>query len=196
MTAMALSLAQGQAQGAGSGATAALLGEFAGVQREYSKVMAVAHAVRSDLARAHASAEALKEMDRILKDEAALTVQTVTLPDGKKSRSARRSRAQEAVRAEIARDAGALLALRAATAPLAARGVPAGRLQRLKTAAEALSGRLGERTSKKGAAKGATKAEKEAVAAQSAVWSAHYRILAQAAEANEMIRSLLKDAAR
>lgn len=197
LLAEALNLAQGQAQGSGTGATATLLARFAELQREYARVMAVLHAVREDLAESAAPEDLLAQVDKILVNEAALTVITVTSPDGKETRKKpTRSQAHEALRAEIEKDARALHALDAVHEPLAARKVDSPRLKKLADSAADLAGKLSDRVAKKGAAKGATQAERDAVAAQKKKWSSCYRILAGLAATDARADALLKDAAR
>lgn len=199
LEAEALNLAQSNSQAAGGAATTQVLTSFAALQKEYKSVMAVVQAVRFDLGRAGASAELLATMDRILVNEAEVTVTSVldpAAPDGTKAKKKKavRSVSQEALRAEIGKDAGALLGLDAAHAALAKRKVDVARLGALRDAAAALAGKLAERTSQKGAGKGATAAEREAVKAQKAHWGSCYRILAAAGRRDPRVAALLADA--
>ncbi len=202
LRAEALNLAQTQAQAAGGGATTSLLQGFAAVQRDYSRTMAVATAARADLARSAAPADVIAALDGILANEATVVVQTPAAPaaaapgEPPPRRRAVRSHSQEALRAEIEKDARALAALGGARAALEARGVTAARLGALGDAARALAGRLSDRATKKGAARGATRDEREAVTAQKERWGASYRLLAQVGAADARVAALLREAAR
>lgn len=199
-----LDQAQGSAQGKGGAGTIAVLQSFANLQTEYKKVMAVVIAVRRDLQKAGAAPEVLTEIVRILKDETAVVLRTVeptagsdtAAAGGKPKRQARPSKTQEAVRAEIHRDATALIALTAAHKALGARKVDLKRLKKLQLDAKALSGKLADRAAAKGAGKSATVALHDAVGAQKDIWSASYRILATLGRTDERVRALLAQAAR
>ena len=189
-------LAQSSAKSAGSAATLDVLTAFAALQKEYVAVMAAVQASRRDLEKANAAADVLAEVDRILVNEAQVVVSTTAQPDGSKKRKASRSMSQEALRAEIAKDAAALLALGASHDALAARKVTKERLEKLHTDAEALSGKLAVRTVKKGEQKAMTAARADTVADHSAIWQACYRLLALAGQNDARISALLRDAAR
>jgi hypothetical protein len=107
-------------------------------------------------------------LGRILVNEAALTVTTVQ-QDGKPKRSVSRSAATEALRAEIAKDAKALLGLKDAHKALAKRKVTLDRLQALRDSAEKIAGKR---------------------------WAAAYRVLATVGQADERVAQLLKEASR
>ena len=193
----ALNLAQTEAQRAGTTATLDLLNEIAGVQREYVLIMAAVKAARAALAdQEEPPEELIAQLDAILKDEARVTVRTTTFEDGSTVKKQQASRAQEAVRAEIERDASSLIALTEAHAELAARRVDVARLTRLRDRAAALAGKLATRSEKKGGAKGSTKAEHDAVNRQNLRWEGTARTLTLAAERHDGIAQLLKDAAR
>ncbi len=189
----AANLDQSQAKSGGKVATIDVLSKFADTQREYSAVMAVFNAVCAELDRNGAAPELITRMKDILRNEAQVTVKTVEI-DGEKKRRTSRSVAQEALRAEIAKDAGAMLGLQEIHPQLAERKVSVGRLTALKTAAEELAGLLGTRTAAKGAAKAATQAERDAAARQRDAWGATYRLLAALAARDERVRSLLAQA--
>lgn len=189
-------LAQSNAKGAGVAATIDVLQSFALLQKEYVAVMAAVQATRRDLEQASAPQDILTALDRILVNEAQVVVQTVAQPDGTKKRKVSRSESQEALRAEIARDARALLDLGEAQKALARRKVGKARLEKLLDAAQALSGKLASRTTKKGDGKAKTAAKDDAVAEQSAAWSACYRLLALAGQQDARVSALLRDAAR
>lgn len=194
-TAEVLSQAQPGMQGDGNAATQDVLSAFVGLQKEYRAVMAIVQAVRRDLTAAGADTSVIATVEQILVNEAQVTVHTVEV-EGKKSRRVKRSVSQEALRAEIAKDAGALLALKPAHAALNKRRVDAKRLQRLEDDAAALAGKLAERTSKKGASKTVTSAITDAVRGQNEVWGACYRILSRVGRQDPRVAGLLKDAAR
>ena len=197
----ALNQAQSGAQAAGGAATLAVLETFAGLQKEYKSVMAVVQAVLHDLQRAKAPHDVLAALEKILVNEAEVAVRSVADgvdAQGKpvKKRAARRKVTQEALRAEIAKDAAALLALKPAHAALGKRRVDAKRLARLQAEADALAGKLADRAAAKGSVKSATAAERESVIEQRRVWGAAYRILAAAGREDHRIAALLKEAAR
>lgn len=194
-SAEAQGVAQSVAKGQSGGATLDVLKSFAAVQREYNDVMAVVQAVRGDLGK-DAPSDLVSALDRILVNEAQVIVRTVEKEDGKKAREAARSTSQEALRAEIAKDAAALVALTAAHAALAERKVSLVRLHKLKDDADALAGKLAARATKKGAGKVATGMRAEAEKAQSAKWSSCYRILAKVGQVDQRVDALLKEAAR
>ncbi|MBI4612396.1 MAG: hypothetical protein HY720_02190 [Planctomycetes bacterium] len=196
LEAEAANLGQSVTGAAGLGATLDVLRGFVDTQREYVTVMAVVKAVRYDVATAGADSDTVKSLDTILRNEAAVVIRTVTKEEGKPARKAVPSQSQEAVRAEIAKDAGALEELKSAHAALAGRGVSLERIAKLRVAAEGLSGKLATRTAKKGARKDVTKAEHAAVTAQRERWGSCYGILAQAGAANSSIQKLLDDAAK
>jgi hypothetical protein len=79
--------------------------------REYSAIMGVVQAARYDLSEAKASPDVLNAVDRILVNEAEVAIKTVTGGDGASKKVAVKRVSQEALRAEIARDARALLEL-------------------------------------------------------------------------------------
>lgn len=174
----AANLAQSGRLADGKAATLDLSRRFAELQREYKRVMAVVRAVRGDLARSGvAGREELEAaLDQILADETAVTV-TLSDRDGKRAREVRRSTSQEAIRAEIQKDAAALSGLTAAHEALAARKVTLERLGQLRDAAAALSGQLATRVAKKAERKTATEAETAAVTRQLQVWSSTRRLL-------------------
>ena len=195
LRAEAQSLEQSTSKGQGKGATLDVLQAFVSLQREYTALMAAVQAARGDLARAGAPNELLAAVDQILVNEAQVVLVSAQQPDGGKKLRAARSVSQEALRAEIARDAQALLELSAAHEALARRKVDGARLTDLRQAAEALSGHLAERAAKKGAGKAATDGKSEAVKAQSERWGECYRLLALLAQRDGRVAQLLKEAA-
>lgn len=194
----ALSLAQSAAQAAGGAATLYVLGSFVRLQREYTAVMAVVRAVRFDLESAKAPIEVVSAVDRIIVNEAEVAIRTVASAEGtsKKKKKAVKRVSQEALRAEMAKDARALLDLPAIRAPLEKRRVDAARLSAMIALAESLSGKLAERATAKGAQKMATAAMHDAVAAQKRVWGACYRLLAAVGGEDARVDQLLAEAAR
>jgi hypothetical protein len=166
---------------------------FAELQRSYSSMMALVHAVRADASLA-GSVDLVAALERILANEATIVVQSPAAPDGK--RKSGRAQSQEALRAEIEKDASALVALTDAHALLAERKLTVAELSRVRDAAKALAGRMGERTSKKGAAKAITAEERNAVSAQKERWNAVYRLLKQVGKSDSRLAELLKEAAK
>jgi len=199
-----LSQAQSAAQAAGGAATIGLLADFAALQREYKAVMAVVQAVHHDLEQAQAPAEVIEAVDRILVNEAEVAIRTVVDAEGKpvagkggkaKKKAVKRV-SQEALRAEIARDARALVNLAPAHAALAKRKVDQARLDKLLAAAEALAGKLADRAATKGNQKASTTGLHDAVEAQKQSWGACYRILASLGREDPRVDALLAETAR
>lgn len=191
-----LSQAQSAAQAAGGAATVAVLADFAALQREYTAVMAIVQAARRDLVKASAPAEIVKAVDRILINEAEVLIKTATDKDGKARKVAVKRVSQEALRAEIAKDARALSALTEVHPTLAQRKVDKTRLDNLAAAADALSGKLADRAAAKGDRKQATSAMHDAVAEQKAAWGACYRLLAALGREDPRVAALLAEAVR
>lgn len=149
----------------GQTATADALPAFGDLQREYVLFLAVLQIIEGDL-RGAGNAVAPK-VAHIIANHAAVTVsEGETGADGKKAKKAAKSAAQEDVRAEIERDAVDALAIAPLASALTERRWPATRVKKLREDAAALKNKLGERRSKKGAAKIATQNEREAVLAQ------------------------------
>lgn len=196
LEAQAFNLGQSTAGGAGKAATLDVLTAFVDAQREYVAIMAIVRAARHDLEEAGASADTLKAIDQILLNETAVIISTAATQEGKPVRKAAHSQSQEDVRAEISKDAAALVALDAAHAELAERKVSLDRMKKLFAAAEALRGKLSTRVAKKGAAKGVTTSEHAAVSAQRKRWGSAYGVLALAGEANSTIQGLLDAGAK
>ncbi|MDP3503751.1 MAG: hypothetical protein Q8S33_25670 [Myxococcales bacterium] len=171
-----------------------MLRSFDALQRDYSLVMAVVRAVRAAVARANPDDPLLTRLDDIIANTAAVTVEINEQPDGKKTRTRSKALSQEAIRAEIQRDAEALLALAAVQAALAERRVDRPRLERLRDGAGGLSGKLGDRAAKKGASKDATERERVAAASQRDLWGGVYGILAALGRQDARVSVLLKDA--
>ncbi|MEO5726970.1 MAG: hypothetical protein ABI134_14055, partial [Byssovorax sp.] len=194
-TAEALSQAQSAAQARGGAATLAVLGPFVELQKEYSAIMAVMQAVRLDLDKAKAPVEIVSAVDRILVNEAEVSIKTVLDKDGNPRKKAVKSVSQEALRAEITRDARAMLDLPAIHPVLEKRTVDGSRLAKLLAVAESLSGKLAGRATAKGAQKTATTALHDAVSAQKQVWSACYRMLASVGHEDARVAQLLSEAA-
>ena len=195
-TAESLSQAQSAAQAAGGAATLQVLGTFVALQKEYVAVMAIVQAARRDLAKAGASIGVLSAVDQILVNEAEVAIRTTVEPDGKKSKKAVKRASQEALRAEIAKDARALLDLAAIHPALAKRKVDAPRLGAMVATSRSLAGKLAERASAKGAQKSATSAMHGAVSEQKQVWGACYRLLAALGNEDARVAQLLAEAAR
>jgi hypothetical protein len=195
-TAESLSQAQSAAQAQGGAATLYVLGNFVKLQKEYTAVMAVVQAARHDLEKAEAPLEITSAVDRILVNEAEVALRTVAVQDGKSKKKAVKRASQEALRAEIVKDARALLDLSAIHPVLAKRKVDAPRLSAMIAVAESLSGKLAERAVAKGAQKLATTAMHDAVSAQKQAWGACYRLLAAVGSEDMRVAQLLTEAAR
>jgi hypothetical protein len=119
----------------------------------------------------------------------------VTGEDGKPKKVAVKRVSQEALRAEIAKDARSLKGLSAIQPVLAKRKVDGPRLDKLLASAEALAGKLADRATTKGGGKQATSAVHDAVSAQKKVWAACYRLLAALGRENSSVAQLLAEAA-
>lgn len=187
---------QSLAAGESEGATTQVLLSFENLRQEYSSVMGVAQAVRGDLVRKDAAAPVLANLDQIITNEVPVRIVATKTAAGATKKKARKVESFEAIRAEIHKDAGALLALKDAAEAFARRRVTAQRLTALEEAAAGLSGKVGERAALKGASKSATQAEHDAVKEQKDIWASSYRILAQVGQADARVAELLKQAAR
>jgi hypothetical protein len=207
-----------EAQAAGGAATTTVLTEFIALQSENTQVMAAVRATVNDLREAAAPAEVVQGLDKILANETRVVLRPVEDQgkaeggdEGKSEgqggeegpgeaqrprRRAVRSQSQEAIRAEIQKDVGALLQLTAAHPALTERQVSKARLETLYANAQALSGRLATRVVRKAEVLGATKAMRNAATAQRRIWSASYALLARAAQDDVRIRQLLADTTR
>lgn len=214
----ALNLAHSEAQAQGGTATVNVLAAFVALQKEYSAVMAVVTAARHTLGKAGAAPEVLTALEHILQNESETTVRTIHdeadhEADGAEGETAKaaaggeaeasqpkrkrvRRQSQEALRAEIAKDAGALLHVSGALPELARRKVDAARLTKLQADAGTLSGKLSERVVDKASAKAATAAVHEAVIEQKQLWGACYRILRAVGRQDARVAALLHAAAR
>jgi hypothetical protein len=184
------------AKAVGKVATITVKSMFAALRREHRKVLAVVRAVLTDMHEAGAPAADVGPVEQILVDETAVRRRLVVGKDGTIQRQAVRSRTREAIRAEIQKDAGALLALTAIHPALAERKVDQARLTQLRDDAQALSGQLAEKVVRKADGVGATRSTRGAAAAQRRVWVSTFGILALAAEEDVRIRELLADTTR
>ncbi len=196
----AASLGQSQSTSVGKSATVDILSAFAALQREYSAVMAVVDAVKTEMELEEGDAALVAALKQILINEAELSVKVTVEKtndgsEGKKKRTLNHSAGQEAIRAEIAKDTAALLALDEADAALSERLVTKTRLTALRNSADGLAGLLAKRSTAKGAAKTATQSERDFCSLQRKKWGGTYRILASLGQRDERVRSLLKEAA-
>lgn len=195
----ALRQEQSGAAAAGGAATQDLVAALSSLQGDYTAIMGVVRAVRYDLAQSGAQSDVLKAVDVILANEAEVSIKVISDGDaagGSKKRVASPRTSQEAQRAEIARDASALLSLTGIHAALKKRKVDKARLSKLLADAEALSGKLAFRTAAKGAQKRATTVMREAVSAQRQAWGACYSILSAVAGDDHEVAQLLTEASR
>lgn len=199
LKAEALSQTRSGAKAARGSATLTVLESFATLQKEYGAVMAVVRAVKRDLEVKGAPAEVVQSLDTILVNEAAVVIRPVPSAAGedeggkKPRRRGVRSNSQEAIRAEIQRDAAALIELKGAHAALARRKVTLPRLKKLRDDTQSLADQLGARTTHLGAAKAATATLRDSVRAQKQAWSAAYRILYAVGHDDQRIRQLLSE---
>lgn len=153
---------------------------FLAVQREYVAIMDVVASLRAELTKAGDTAS-LAQIKRIMAAEVEVAFAPASPTDGGKKK-ARRERTQEAMRAEIARDAQLLLDFSAISQRLAARRVDAARLQKLLADAQGLSGKVAERLATAADRKVATTQERAAVANQLLHWDSAKRILSALAK--------------
>jgi hypothetical protein len=195
-TAELLAQAQESTRSDGKAATLDVVAQFTALREEYALILAVLRALFGMLKRANADKALLQRLADIIANHAETGIAEITLADGTKQKKAKKKLSQEAVRAEIERDAAALLAFPEISAALDARRVPRARLEKLRDDAMALGDKLGDRVAKKGASKAATKDIRAAVKAQSEAWGAAYTLLAMLGRENEQVRALLKDAVR
>lgn len=180
----------------GTAATASVRSHLAALRREHRKVLAVVRAVLEEMLEAEAPVEVVRPLEQIMVDESAIKLRWTEGEDGAMQRRAVRSQSQEAVRAEIQKDAGALLGLEAVHPALAERKVDQARLTKLYNDAQALAGQVSDRVVRKADGQGTTRAMRASVAAQRRIWGATFDILALAAEEDVRIRELLADSAR
>jgi len=194
-TAEALNQLQSEKKADTKNATAEVARAYLGLQREYRAVLGVVQAVVLDLQRTDGSSAVVGHLEQILVNEAQLQIDTFEV-EGVKKRKSKRSVSQEALRAEIEKDAAALVAITAAHEALARRKVDKKRLEALRDAAKALTGKLADRAEKKGARKSTTQQEQEAVERLSQTWTACYRILAAVGAKEPRIQALLEGTTR
>ena len=180
----------------GKAATVSVQALFAALRREHRKVLAVVRAVLREMREAGAPVETVRALEQIVADETAVRVRLLEGEDGTTKRRTVRSRTREAVRAEIQKDAGALVALEAVHAALAERKVEKERLTKLYEDAQALSGQVAEKVVRKAEGQGATRSTRGAAAAQRRIWLSIVSILTLAAEEDVRIRELLADTTR
>lgn len=201
LDAQAANQGQSTSAGTGTGATREALKAFRALKEEYGSVLGILIAVRHAQEEAGAAPALLAQIDQIITNEAELAARTVEIqigepPQKEERRELHRKVSHEAIRAEVEKDAGALVGLTEIHAALGERKVDKARLEKLQKDARALAGKLADRVAAKGSAKDATKAEHEAVGRQSKAWRAHYRLLAKVGRADGTVLKLLAEAAR
>lgn len=194
MRAEAANLAQSGRMADGKAATVDVTTRFAALMREYKAVMAVLRVVLRDLRKGGADAALVAQVAQVLVDETDVSVAIKPNSDGTKAVKVRKSATQDAIRAEIYRDAAALVGLTGVHEALGSRQVPVERLQAMAAEAEALQGLLATRVAKKAERKGATAEEHDAVKAQREAWEAVYRLLRRIED--PQAQALLRDARR
>jgi|GEM_PF-1549002 len=194
MRAEAANLAQSGRMADGKAATVDVTRRFAALMREYKSVMAVLRAVLRDLKKGHADVTLIEQVAQVLVDETEVSVAVTPNSDGTKAVKVRKSATQDAIRAEIYRDAATLAGLTGVHEALGSRQVPVARLQAMAAEAEALQGLLATRVAKKAERKGATAEVYEAVNAQREAWNAVSRLMARVDDPR--VRALLRDTRR
>jgi len=186
----ALNQSQGAATREKSVASAQTQEAFAAVQREYAAIMDVLTALRAELTNA-GEKDNLKRLNGIIASEVETTFTTTDAGEGKTAKKARRVRTQEAIRAEISRDAKSLLDFTAIASRLAARRVDAARLTALKRCADELAGKVADRIATAAERKEMTVKEQAAVAAQNLHWTSSRRLLSALAKRDIRARDLV-----
>lgn len=171
---------------AGTQATVRLREAFAALKVEHAAILAAVSAMRATLAGQPVDAR----LEAIVADRASWRPATA----GTARR--RRSTSYEAARAEIARDAERLLALREVADALAQRRVTRERLEALLRDAQALPAAMGAQSASKAARKAVTAEEGAAVEAQRRQWAALYPLLRRLAARDPRVKALLRDATR
>lgn len=156
-------------------------GAFVALQKENAAVMRVAKSLRAELTNSGDKA-GLKKLNAIIALEAQTAFSVEADEAGGTKKKKTRVQSQEAIRAEIARDATSLLEFTVISANLAARKVDAARLRKLHADAEALIGKVEEKVAGASDRKIITAKEQEAVSKQSLHWSSAYPLLAQVAK--------------
>lgn len=174
------------------GATASAQGGFATLCGDYKPTMAVLQAVIADMREDGVDPALIKRAEQILKNEVAVHVSEPDAATGK--RTTKRSAGLEPMRAEIHKDATALVKFTAIHPRLNERKVTLARLKKLESDAAALRGAFAEKTAKKGSTKTATKAERDAVTRQKARWGSCYRLLLRTAKDSAELANLLAEA--
>jgi hypothetical protein len=191
---------QGQSavKGSSKAASARVLADFDALRGEYVSVMSVLSAVRGQLKREKASAATIVAVEQILENEVPVRIAATEADPSSatKPKKAKKSASQEAIRAEIEKDATSLIAFKELHPVLAKRTVSLSRLATMKKSASALAGKLGARTVGKAEAKLATAAEHQAVRDQKELWSSTYRLLAQVGRVDARVQALLAEAAK
>ena len=194
MRAEAANLAQSGRMADGKAATVDVTTRFAALMREYKAVMAILRAVLRDMKRADADVTLVAQLAQVLVDETDVSVTVKPNSDGTKAVKVRKSATQDAIRAEIYRDAAALVGLTGAHEALGSRQVGRDRLQAMAAEAEALQGLLATRVAKKAERQGATAEEHDAVKAQREAWNAVSRLLARVDDPR--VQALVRDTLR
>ena len=175
----------------GKAATVSVKALFAALRREHRKVLAVVRAVLQEMRDTGAPAAEMLPVEQILADETAVKLPLTEGEDGTRKRRAVRARTREAIRAEIQKDAGALLGLEAVHPALVERKVDQARLTKLYEDAQALSGQVAAKVVRKAEGLGATRSTRGAAAAQRRIWSSIFDIMSLAAEEDVRLRELL-----
>lgn len=192
----ARNVTQGQVRADGKVATLDVVLAFDQLRNEYSGVMGVLTAVLGDLKEDGPGSTLIAKVEAILKNEAEVGVSTATDAAGAKKRTTRKKATQEAIRAEIQKDAASLISLAEIHDRLGERAVAVARLEQLRDAAVSLSGKLAARAAKKGEGKEATAEERALVARQSAKWGSISRLLGSFGQRDPRVKSLLADIPR
>lgn len=180
-------------------ATADVNAQFEAMCSRYSHIMDIARVVRGDLEDRGGDLKDIAELDRIMVNEAAITMREVPLSDEeqpkdgakKTKREARPSLSQEARRGEMARDFKALVALTAAHTDFEERGVPLAELKSLASQADEFLGKVATGKAERGVGVQST-ADKNAVAEQQRkLWNRCIRLIERLAEIEPRVAALL-----
>lgn len=164
---------------------------LAELNREHSSILSILRVIRADLLDAEEADDAVR-LEQIIRRNG--EERLAASSDGARVRTS--SLSMEAIRAEIRKDADALLGFASLHTALASRGVSLGRLEQLSADAQQLPSMRADAAFLRGIAKIATAAERAAVAEQTKRWGAVYGLLRRLAAHDARVKDLLRDAAR
>lgn len=202
---------QGEAQAAGGDTVGSVRADFEALKLEHADIRSVLPVVRHELEAAGVASATLHGIDHVLADTREVGMSAAKAPQTLEAagenaeapaapkKHAHRKESDEAVRAEVAKNAGELIDLckqdHAFAKALVERGVKLARLEALQRKADALTAGIATRDTGHATAQAATAAEHQATADQSRAWRACYPILHKAGHDDPRIPVLLHAAA-